>query len=290
MNTEGLAVLVQAMASGSLSAASRRLGVTPIVASRRLAALERTLGVRLVNRTTRSISLTAEGEDFLPHAREMLEREALAVAALHPGAEGVSGLLRATAPAVLGREIIIPMLAPLLETHPNLRIELQLTERMVDLVGEGLDLAVRIADLKDSSLVARRVGTVRRILVASPDYLARRGRPSTTADLAAHECLTLLGARHWLFDTPTGLERVRVSGRLASDAIDGLHAACRSGLGIAMLSDRSTRDDLETRRLVSLPLDAAPHAPPISAIYPAARTVAPKVRLFLRALSDALAQ
>jgi len=290
MNTEDLAVLVQAVASGGLSAASRRLGITPVVASRRLASLERALGVRLLNRTTRSIALTPEGEDFLPHAREMLEREAAAVAALHPGAAGVSGLLRATAPAALGREIIIPMLPALLDAHPNLRIELRLTERMVDLVGEGLDVAVRIADLRDSSLVARRVGKVRRVLVASPEYLARRGRPSTTADLAAHECLTLLGVRHWLFDTPSGLERVRVSGRMASDAIDGLHAACRSGLGIAMLSDWSAREDLATGRLVPVRLDVPPHAPPVSAVYPAARAVAPKVRLFLTALSRAFSQ
>lgn len=290
MDTEGLAVLVQAVATGSLSGASRRLGVAPVVASRRLAALERELGVRLLNRTTRAIALTAEGEDFLPHARDMLEREAAAVAALHPGTAGVSGVLRATAPAALGREIIVPMLPALLEAHPNLRIELQLTERLVDLVGEGLDVAIRIADLKDSSLIARRIGKVRRLLYASPDYLARNGRPRVTADLAAHSCLTILGARHWHFDRSTGVERVRVSGRLACDSIDGLHAACRAGLGVAMLSDWSAKADLETGRLEALELDASPHAPPVSAVYPAARVVAPKVRLFLSALSAAFAQ
>lgn len=290
MDTEGLAVFVQAVAAGSLSAAARRLGIAPVIASRRLAALERRLGVRLLNRTTRSIALTAEGEDFLPHAREILEQEAAALSALAPADRGVAGLLRVTAPAALGREIIVPTLPALLEAHPKLRIELQLTERFVDVVAEGLDVAIRIADLKDSSLLARRLGVVRRLLCAAPSYLARHGLPSTTRDLAAHECLTLLGTRHWVFDTPTGVERVAVSGRMTCDGIDGLHAACRAGLGVAMLSDWSAAEDLRTGRLVALLLDATPHAPPVSALYPTSRKPAPKVRLFLAALSAALAR
>lgn len=288
MDTQALAVLVNAVSAGSISAASRRLGLAPVVASRRLAALERDLGVRLLQRTTRSLALTAEGEALLPHAREILIREAAALEALNPQETGALGLLRLTAPAVLGREIIVPLLPALLAAHPKLRVELQLTERLVDLVSEGLDLAIRIADLRDTDLVARRIGTVRRVICAAPDYLTRRGTPQTRGALAQHDCLTLVGAAHWLFDTPGGVDRVRVSGRLSCDSIDGLHTACRAGLGVAMLSSWSIGDDLRAGRLVELPLDARPHAPPISALYPSARMVTPRVRLFLAALTAAL--
>jgi DNA-binding transcriptional LysR family regulator len=289
MDTEALKVLVNTVSAGSIAAAARRLELAPVVASRRLAGLERELGVRLLHRTTRSVALTPEGEDFLPYAREILDREAAAVSALAPGEAGAVGLLRATAPASLGREVIIPMLPALFAANPQLRLELHLAERLVDLVGEGLDVAIRIADLKDSRLVARRVGTVRRIVCAAPDYLARRGRPTTVAELAAHDCLTLVGAAHWAFDGVGGVQRVRVGGRLTCSAIDGVHEACRQGLGIAMLADWTAGRDLATGRLEALPLDAPPHAPPISALYPSARMAPPKLRVFLAALTEALA-
>lgn len=287
MDTEALAVLTHAVAGGSISAASRRLGLAPVVASRRLAALERELGVRLLQRTTRSIALTPEGEDFLPYARDILEREASAMAALTPGDSGATGLLRATAPAALGREIIVPMLPALLHANPQLRVELHLTERLVDVVGEGFDVAIRIADLRSSNLVARRIGAVRRLVCASPAYLERRGRPQTVAALGEHDCLALTGVTHWAFGSK-GAERARVSGRFTCDAIDGLHAACRQGLGVAMLASWSVADDLATGRLIELTLDAPPYSPPISALYPTARMVAPRLRLFLAALGEAL--
>jgi len=288
VDTEALAVFVNAISAGSISAAARRLGLAPIVASRRLSTLERDVGARLLQRTTRSLSLTAEGQAFLPHAREILDREAEALTALRPGDSGASGLLRLTAPAALGREVIVPILPALFEAHPQLRVELQLTERIVDLVGEGLDLAIRIADLRDTDMVARRIGTVRRVVCASPAYLAIHGPPATRSELRGHECLALVGSPHWLFDGPTGVERARVSGRLTCDAIDGLHAACRAGAGIAMLSTWSAANDLKTGQLIELPLDAPPHAPPISALYPSARMVTPRVRVFLNALTQAL--
>lgn len=288
MDTQALAVLVNAVSAGSLSGASRRLGLTPVVASRRLAALERDLGVRLLQRTTRSLSLTVEGEALLPYAREILEREAAATAALKPAQSEASGLLRMTAPSSLCREVIAPLLPALLAAHPKLRVELHLTERMVDLVAEGIDLAVRIAGLRDAELVARRIGTARRVIVASPSYLARKGRPETRADLADHDCLHLIGAQQWLFDTPSGVDRVRVSGPLTCDAIDGLHAASREGLGITMLSSWSAAEDLASGRLIAVPLDAKPHAPPISAVYSNARMATPRVRVLLSALTTAL--
>lgn len=289
MDTEALAVLVNAISGGSISEASRRLGIAPLAASRRLAALEAKLGVRLVHRTTRSIALTPEGEDFLPYAQDILDREAAAVATLNPTDAGATGLLRATAPAALGREVIVPMLPKLLAANPQLRVELHLTERFVDIVSEGLDVAIRIADLRESSLIARRMGTVRRVLCASPEYLARRGEPRLLSDLADHDCLTLVGVPHWEFASSVGKRRLRVGGRLSCSSIDGLHAACLQGLGVSMHATWSVADDLRAGRLIELTLDAPPYAPAISALYPSARLVTPKLRLFLSALALELA-
>jgi DNA-binding transcriptional LysR family regulator len=151
-----------------------------------------------------------------------------------------------------------------------------------------MDLAIRIADLKESNLVARRIGSVRRIVCAAPDYLRRRGRPETTVDLASHDCLTLAGVGHWAFDRAGGPERARVSGRFSCSAIEGLHAAALQGMGVAMLASWTVATDLAAGRLVELPLDAAPHAPPVSAVYPSARLVGAKVRVFLSSLRAAL--
>lgn len=287
IDTQALSVFVTAVSTGSIAAAGRRHGLAPVVASRRLSALESEVGARLLQRSTRSLSLTDEGQAFLPHAREILDRETEALNALRPGHSGASGLLRLTAPAALGREVIVPLLPDLFAAHPQLRVELRLTERLVDLVAEGLDLAIRIADLRDTEMVARRIGTVRRVVCASPAYLAQHGNPATRSDLSRHECLTLVGSPHWLFEGPSGVEKVRVSGRMTCDAIDGLHAACRVGAGIAMLSTWSVANDLETGQLIELPLDASPHAPPIAALYPSARMLSPRVRVFMSAITKA---
>jgi DNA-binding transcriptional LysR family regulator len=288
MDIESLAILVNAVSAGSISAAARRLGLAPVVASRRLGSLETELGVRLVNRTTRSLSLTPEGEAFLPYAREILETEASGRAALAPANTGASGLLRVTAPPALGRYIVIPMLAALLAGNPQLKVELHLTDRLVDIVAEGLDLAIRIADLKESNLITRRVGSLRRVVCAAPEYLAKRGRPVTVAELAKHDCLTLLGQTHWSFSTSAGVRKARVGGPFTCNTVDGLQEACRQAMGLSMQAAWSVAADVRAGRLVELDLDAAPYAPEIAALYPHAHTVAPKLRVFIDALVEAL--
>lgn len=289
MHTEALAVLVTAAQAGSLSAAARRLGIAPLAAARRLAGLEAELGVRLMHRTTRSLALTAEGEAFLPHAQDILDSAAAGLAAFTPGETGVAGLLRVTAPAALGRRVLIPMLPALFAANPRLRLELQLTDRLSDIVAEGFDLAIRIADLKESTLIARRIGTLRRVLCASPAYLAQRGRPVTTADLGDHDCLALTGVTHWSFMDGAATRRVRIAGPLVCNTIDGLHEACVQGLGISMHASFDAASDIAAGRLNPINLDLAPHAPPISALYPSARMTPPKVRVFVEMLSKALA-
>ncbi len=289
MNTRDLAVLVHAAGSSSLSAAARRLGITPMVASRRLAALERLLGVRLMHRTTRAVSLTSEGESFLGYAQAILETEEAACTAMAPSGPGVSGLLKVTAPAAFGRKIVAPLVPSLLHEHPKLRIDLQLTDTVVDMVAAGFDVAVRIGRLQDSSLIARRLATNVRLLCAAPAYLDRAGIPETVADLAAHECLALTGTSHWPFDVSGRRREVKISGRFSSSSIEAVHAACSHGMGIALLSSWDVTEDIQlgVLRVISL-RNAKPQELAISAVYPTSRMLPRKVQLFIQILSQRL--
>jgi len=291
MDTVAVAILVTAAQAGSLAAAARRLHLTPMSATRRLAALERDLGVRLLHRTTRSVALTPEGEAFLPFARTLIESEAAGRARLHQATLQVSGLLRVTAPVAFGRKIIAPLVPGLLRDHPDLEIELHLNDAVVDLVGAGFDLAIRIAPLRDSELIARRLADSTRVLCAAPSYAAARGLPERLEDLARHDCLTPIGTSHWSFRVDGKEHKVRVAGRFSSNGIDGLHQACLGGAGIALLALWNVRDDLRTGRLVRVPLgDVSPEERSIWAVYPSARYVLPKLRAFLSVLEADLAR
>lgn len=289
MNMDCVAVFVEANRAGSLAAAARKLGLAPMAASRRLAALEAELGVRLVHRTTRALALTVEGEAFLPYAEAMVEDAANARAAVRPSAAGAAGLLRVTASEPFGRKVISAMLPAFLAANPDLRVDLLLTDGLVDIVAAGVDVALRIAPLRDSTLVARRLADSPRRLYASPDYLAASGTPRRLADLDAHQCLVLSGATHWAFAVGDRMRRLRVAGRCSSNSIEALREACLRGLGLALLSEWNVTDDVSAGRLVPLPLeDAEPETLGIWALYPTARLVPPKARLFVEALKSHL--
>lgn len=285
MDIDCVAVFVEATRAGSLAAAARKLGLVPMAASRRLAALEAELDVRLVHRTTRALALTAEGEAFLPYAEAMIEDAVGARAAVRPSTSGVAGLLRVTASEPFGRKVVSAMLPGFLAANPDLRVDLQLTDGLVDIVAAGVDVAIRIAPLRDSSLVARRLADSPRRLYASPDYLDSAGVPRRLADLAAHQCLLFSGATHWTFVSGERTRRLRVMGRCSSNSIEALHEACLRGLGLALLAEWNVADDVAAGRLVPVPLeDAEPETLGIWAVYPTARLVPPKVRLFVEAL------
>ncbi|GAA0543290.1 DNA-binding transcriptional LysR family regulator [Rhizomicrobium palustre] len=290
MNTEDVAVLVAAVAAGSLAAAARRLGITPMVATRRLAALERELGVRLMQRTTRSLSLTPEGESFLPFAQSLVENDEAGRAVLRSSTLGASGLLRVTTSLAFGRKVLAPMIPRLLAAHPHLRVDLEMTDHQVDIVASGTDLAIRIARLRDSSLIARRIAPSARILCAAPSYIAARGRPSRLEELLGHDCLAQTGTTHWTFRQDGREQRARVMGRFTSNAIEGLHAACLGGAGIALLSEWNVREDMRDGRLIEITLaDAVPDDLSIWAVYPTTKQVLPKLRIFVAALEAELA-
>jgi len=289
MNTDDVRVFTTAASAGSLAEAGRRLGLAPMVTSRRLASLEAALGVRLFHRTTRSLSLTAEGETFLPYAQALVDNESEALAHLRSDGRGASGLLRVSAPIAFGTKFLAPLVPELLSQNPDLRIALDLTDSLPDLAATGTDLAIRIGRLRDSSLIAQKLADNPRLVVASPDYLSTHGPPATCDDLVRHECLPLRGATHWTFIQNGTERRVRLNFRFTSTSIEGCHAACLAGGGLALLSVWNVADDLRSGRLVPVQLgDAQPEPLGLWAVYPTTRLLPSKVRTFISALKSTL--
>lgn len=289
MNLSDLAIFVEAVRVGSLAGAARRLGLGAMAASRRLAGLEAQLGVRLVHRTTRSLAPTAEGEAFLPHAQAMLDEQASALAALRPEGAGVSGQLRVTTSTAFGRKVVGPMLAGFMHDNPDLRVDLLMTEDQVDIVGQGIDIAIRIAKLRDNHLVARRLADGSRRLCVSPAYVAEHGMPRVLNDLGDHVCLLTTGTTHWSFSRCGKTIRHKMNGRLTASSVEALHQVCLNGGGIAHLSAWNIEEDLRAGRLLLVTLeDAEPEPLAIWAVYPTARMVPAKVRAFVAALESRL--
>ena len=253
---------------GSLTAAAQVEGVAPAVIGRRIDALEARLAVRLMHRTTRKLTLTPEGQAFLEDCQRVLAELQGAEAAVSAGGAQAKGHLRVTAPAGFGRRHVAPLVASFLALHPELRISLNLADRVVDLVNEGMDCAVRVGDLPDSSLVSQRLADNRRLVVGAPAYLKRAGTPTHPRELGRHECLMLSSeasqTRGWAFRIDGQPYFHRQSGRL--DCSDGqvLHEWCLDGLGLAWRSLWEVAADLQAGRLLSV-LDA--HAAPPNGIY-----------------------
>jgi len=276
---------VAAATKSSLSAAARAEGVAPAVIGRRIDALEERLGVKLLVRTTRRITLTHEGSAFLESAQRLLTDLANAEASVGAGGVKASGHLRITAPAGFGRRHVAPLVPAFIAQHPDVSLSLNLSDRVVDIVNEGYDCAIRVGDLPDSSLVSVRLADNRRLCVATPDYLARAGTPHTPADLARHQCLTLSSeasqSRGWAFLLNDEVTHLRPSGRL--DCSDGqvLREWCLAGLGIAWRSNWEVEGDLAEGRLVAVLEDFA--APPngVHALFAQRRHLPLRVRLWI---------
>lgn len=291
MQISDLAVFLAVVARGNLSAAGRQLGMGPMQVSRKIAMLESDLNVRLFHRTTRSLSLTAEGEAFIPYARTMYDASESARAELSPVPALVTGTLRMTAPSVFGQAIVMPLLPALLERHPQLRIDLDMSDRVVDIAGQGLDLALRVATLADSELVARRVAANPRVLCATPDYIGRHGHPAALADLDAHHCVILRAVPSWPVLVDGRLQRKRVEGRVVANTVEGVRTACLQGLGLAMLAYWDVHAHLKTGALVNIALtDARMEDLSVWAVTPTRRHVPARVAVFLAALETSLAR
>ena len=275
--------------SGSLSAAARRLGLTPMTVSRRLASLEGELGVRLFHRTTRSVSLTAEGETFLPFATTLLEASEGARISLKSYAGTAGGVLKVTAPTVFGQSVIMPLIPALLAEHPALRVDLTLSDSIVDIVGLGIDVAIRIATLRVSGLIARPLAPNRRVLCASPNYLERHGVPTTMDALLNHRRIALHGMPYWPFMRGGEPVAMRAEGVFSANSVEAVRTASRQGLGVAMLTYWDVRDDLDTGALHLVELeDVTPEELFITAILPTRQHVPHRVRVFLQHLETVL--
>ncbi len=270
---------------GSLTAVAGAEGVAPAVIGRRIDALEERLGVKLLVRTTRRISLTHEGSAFLEDCQRLLTDLANAEASVSAGGVKASGHLRITAPGGFGRRHVAPLVPAFLALHPDVSLSLNLSDRVVDLVNEGYDCAVRVGDLPDSSLVSVRLADNRRLCVAAPGYLARAGVPRHPGDLTRHECLTLGSeagqSRGWAFRVEGQVQHLRPPGRLDCSDGQALHDWCRAGMGIAWRSIWEVEADLRAGTLVPVLEEFA--APPngIYAVFPQRKHLPLRVRLWI---------
>ncbi|MDR3529089.1 MAG: LysR family transcriptional regulator [Rhodopila sp.] len=277
-----IAVLVAVLDTGSLAAAGRRLHRSPPAVTRAIAALEQRVGVRLIERTTRRLAPTEAGRALAERARLLLDGYADAMQV--PMEAALRGTLRITAPVVFGRRHVTPCVLAFQQAHPDLRVELLLSDRNQDLVEEGLDVAVRIGPLADSGLVVRQVGAVRRVVVASPGYLATHGTPATPADLAGHATIVSFsrgGLLEWRF-RDGGRERVvRLTPRLMVSDVEAMLLAARSGHGVARALSYQVAAELEAGTLVRLLADYEPAAEPVRLVFPGGGMMRPSVRAFV---------
>ncbi len=279
---EELEIFIAILDAGSLAGAARKLRRSPPAVTRSLVALEERIGTRLVERTTRRLAPTEAGKRLAEQARRVL---ADYTAAVHEDAAApLRGLLRVTAPVVFGRRHVAPVVNSYLDRYPEMQVELVLNNRNLDLIDEGLDVAVRIGRLPDAGLVARRVGEVRRVLVASNAYLERRGTPQTLAELAQHDIIFTsgLGALpEWRFQHGGQDRVVQLMPRLMVNEVDAVLLAAKAGRGIARMLSYQVADDLAQGDLVRLlpEFEAAPL--PVQLVVSSARHMAPKLRAFL---------
>ena len=283
---------------GSLTAAAKAEGVAPAIMGRRLDALEERLGVKLLMRTTRRLTLTHEGSAFLEDCQRLLADIANAEASVSAGGVKASGHLRITAPAGFGRRHVAPLVPRFRRLHQDVTVSLNLSDRVVDLAGEGYDCAVRVGDLPDSSLVSVRMADNRRLCVATPEYLKRHGTPQHPNDLARFDCLTLSSdasqVRGWAFTVAKGEHREVIHFRPGGplDCSDGqvLHDWCLQGHGIAWRSTWEVESEIAAGRLVEVLADFA--APPngIYAVFPQRKHLPVRVRLWIEFLKQHFGQ
>jgi DNA-binding transcriptional LysR family regulator len=281
-----LDIFARIVTARGLSAAGRELGLSPAVISKRLSRLEERLGVRLVQRTTRQIALTEAGQGFYERVVSILASVAEAEAFVARGAEAPRGVVRISAPTSFGRLHIAPHLAAFFGRYPGVGVDLSLSDAFVDVVGENYDLVIRIADLTDSSLIARRLAPNRRLLCAAPAYLARTGEPASLDELRHHACLAH-NALEWRLEGPEGTRLVKVDGPLRTNSSEVVREAVIAGAGIALRSTWDVGPELKAGRLLPvLPAYSGARNVAIHALYPSRRLLEQKVRVFVSFLAE----
>lgn len=289
---QGISAFVHAVETGSFTAAAARMGVSKSATGKSVARLEERLGVRLLDRTTRSLNLTAEGQAYYQSCLKVLEELNAAETLLASQTRAVSGTLRINLPISFGRLCVMPVLTKVADGNPDLDLDISFADRQVDLVEEGIDLVVRLGDPGDhASLIGRRIGTQRSIICAAPAYLDRHGRPASVEELGDHDCLAFAKDGRplpWAVCGPGGTVRpFVVQPRHTISHGEALRDATVNGLGIAYLSTWLAADDIRTGRLEAVPIPTPADDVPITALWPRSRDLAPKVRVAVDALVEA---
>jgi len=277
--------------ANGFSRAARLLEMTPAAVSRRVKALERQLGVRLLHRTTRRIQLTAEGAQYHERLSGLLGELRLLEQSLSTSVDEPVGELRVVAPMSFGQRRLSPVVAAFARQHPRVRVTLLLDDRETDLVGEGIDVAVRIAYPSDSSLVGRRIADVPRYACAAPAYLAARGTPVVPQDLSAHACLhynVISEREEWRFNGPDGVQSVSMRGVFCSNNGDALAEAAIQGLGVALLPDFIVAEAIAKGRLVRILQEYERPPLSLSAVYPSREHLPAASRRFVDFLVESL--
>lgn len=279
-----MAIFKRAVELGSFSAVAREMEISQPSVSKHISTLESLLGTRLINRNTRHLSITEAGKEYYDYCLSILDDVSEAEARIRQDQSQVSGMLRISIPTTYGLLEIIPQLWSFLDKYPDLKLDLQLDDHTADLVKEGIDLAIRIGPLQNSTLIARKLGECPRLTVAHPNYLEKYGEPKNLKDLKRHNCLifTLLSTRNeWYFDTSKGRQKVTVSGRFSVNNPQVIRAALLAEVGIAVAPEWLIKDCLEDGRLSVILRDYQPTAMEIHAVYPARKFVPHKVRYFI---------
>jgi DNA-binding transcriptional LysR family regulator len=278
-----MSVFVQVVDRGGFNAAARRLELSPAMVTSHVQSLEQHLGIRLLNRTTRKVSLSEEGAQFYERCTRILAEVAEVESLASSLQRAPRGRLRLSTDVALAR-VVAPVIAQYVMIYPEVSVELIMMDRIGDLVEGQFDLAIHAGRVSDSSLIQRRLGSQRQVLCASPSYLERRGTPQAPLDLAAHNCLTVSNSSRtdrWHFTSRTDEHEIEAAGNLRSNSIEAVRAAALTGQGVCLLPLLSVAEDLETGRLLRLLPDHVPAEAAIHAVYPGGRHLSARVRTFL---------
>ena len=286
--------LLQAFAEAakhrSFARAARELGLSPSAVAKGVLRLEGQLGVRLFQRTTRRVALTQEGEDFHARCRRVLDELGALADAAAGAAREPAGVLRVDAPITYGKKVVLPLAAALAQRHPGLRLDVRLSDHFVDIVGSGLDAVIRVGEVADTRLVARRIGQQQLAVYGAPRYLARKGRPRRPADVGSHDCVafqmpTSGRVRPWEFLVRGRALALHPQPRHVINDGEGLVAAVRAGLGLAQLPDVIAEDAVKAGALEEVLAAYRPRPMPISVVFPTSRHMPPRLRAFIDALA-----
>lgn len=287
MDLNQMHVFVRVVQAGGFSAASRQLKIPKSTLSRRVSELEERLGARLLQRTTRKLGLTDAGRIYFDHAARIISDAQIAEEAVGQMQAAPRGLLRVTTP--LSFVMVAPIVSAYVRKYPDVHVELVCSDRRIDLVEEGFDVAIRSGVLRDSSLVARNLGAIERVVVAAPDYCRENGTPKTPSDLEKHSCIVFgVGdaPKTWALESGEKKVEIRVTPRLTVNDPDIMRLAALDGIGIAFMPAIGIAEDLKKKRLLHVLPDWCSPKTPVHVVYPTARHVSPKVTAFIDLVRD----